>query len=77
MVDDPDSDNWNDYKMHGEKVTIYDVELVFRDSGVVVMLKGDFLSMIIDYDFIKTDSPDAKQIYNFFGWNAFWCTCKR
>jgi len=22
LVDDPDSDIWNDYKMHGEKVTI-------------------------------------------------------
>ena len=23
LYDDPDSDNWNDYKMKGEKVTIY------------------------------------------------------
>ena len=23
LLDDPDSDNWHDYKLHGDKVTIY------------------------------------------------------
>ena len=62
LLDDPDSDNWNDYKMNGEKVSLYDDKLLFRDTGVVFTLKGDILSMITDYDFNKTDSPDAKQI---------------
>ena len=31
LVDDPDSHNWNDYKMNGEKVAIYDDKLLFRD----------------------------------------------
>ena len=65
LVDDRDSDNWNDYKMHGQKVTIYDDKLLFRDTGVVFTLKGDLLSMIIAYDFIKTNSPEPKQIINF------------
>lgn len=65
LVDDPDSENWNDFKMNGEKVTIYDDKLLFRDSGVVFTLKGDLLSMITDYDFNKKESPDAKQIINF------------
>ena len=65
LLDDFDSDNWNDFKMHGEKVTIYDDKLLFRDTGVVFTLKGEKLSMITDYDFIKTNSPDAKQIINF------------
>ena len=65
MLDDPDSDNWNDYKMNGEKVTFCDDKLPFRDTGEVFTLKRDFFSMIIDYDFIKPESPDAKQIFNF------------
>ena len=65
MVDDPDSNNWNDYKMHREKVTIYDDKLLFRDTGVFFRLTRDVLSMITDYDFNKTDSPDAKQNINF------------
>ena len=51
--------------MHREKVTIYDDKLLFRDTGVVFTLKGDILSLINDYDFIETDSPDAKQNINF------------
>ena len=64
LLDDPDSDNWSDFEMDGEKVPLYDDKLVFRDSGVVFTLKGDILSMITDY-FIKTDSPDAKHFINF------------
>ena len=62
LLDDPDSDNWNDYKMNGEKVTLYDDKLHFGDTGVVFTLKAYILSMITDYDFNKTESPDAKQI---------------
>ena len=51
--------------MHGEKVTIYDDKLHFRDTGVVFTLKGDALSMIIDYDFNKIDAPNAKRIVYF------------
>ena len=65
LLDDPDSDNWNDYKMNGEKVTIHDDKLIFRDTGVVCTLKGVILSMITVYDFKKTLSPDAKQIIIF------------
>ena len=65
LLDDPDSDNWNDYKMNGEKVTLYDDKLHFGDTGVVFTLKADVLSMITDYDFNKTESPDGKQINNF------------
>ena len=36
LFDDPDSDNWNDYKKNGEKVSLYDVKLLFRDTSVVV-----------------------------------------
>ena len=28
LLDDPGSDNWNDYKMNGEKVTLYDDKLL-------------------------------------------------
>ena len=51
--------------MHGEKVTIYDDKLLFRDTGVVFTLNGDILSMITNYDFSKTDSTDAEQIISF------------
>ena len=50
LVDDLDSDNWKDYKMHGGKVTIYHDKILVRDTGVVFTLKGDILSMITDYD---------------------------
>ena len=65
LLDDLDSDNCNDYQMHGEKVTLCDDKLRFSDSGVVFTLKGDILSMITDYDFNETDSPDAKEIIKF------------
>ena len=48
--------------MHREKVTIYDDKLLFRDTGVFFRLTRDVLSMITDYDFNKTDSPDANRI---------------
>ena len=51
--------------MNGEKVTLYDDKLLFRDTGGVLLLKGDFLLMITDYDFNKTHSPYAKQFFNF------------
>ena len=71
MLDDLDSDNWNDYKMHGEKVTIYDDKLLFKDIGVVFTLKRDILSMITDYDFNNIDSLDAKPFINFLGEGRF------
>ena len=66
LIYDPDSDNWNDFKMNGEKDSLYDDKLVFRDTGVAFTLEGDILSMITDYDFNKPDSLDAKQISNFW-----------
>ena len=66
LLDDRDSGHWNDYEMHGENVTVYDDKLVFRDTGVVYTLKGDTLSLIPDYCFNETDSPDAKKIINCF-----------
>ena len=46
LLDDPDGDNCNDYKIHGEKVSIYDDKILFRETGIVFALQGDFLSMI-------------------------------
>ena len=43
LNDDPDSDNWNDYVMNGQKVTIYDNKILFRDTNVVFTLEGDLL----------------------------------
>ena len=65
LVDDPDSESWNDYQMKREKVSFYDDKLVYRDTGVIFTLKGDNLSRISGYDFIKTDSPDAKHFDSF------------
>ena len=64
LLDDPDSDNWNDYIMHREEVTFHDEKLLVRDTGVVFTLKRDILSVITDYDLNKTDSPVVKQIIN-------------
>ena len=63
LLDDPDSDLWNDYEINGEKVKIYSDKLPFGDTGVVFTLKGDILSIKTDYNFFKTDSPDAKKIF--------------
>ena len=65
LLDDPDSDNWNDCKMNGEKNSFFDDKLVFRDTAVVFTLKGDYLSIIGDYDFNTQESPDAKQNIKF------------
>ena len=65
LLEDLGSDNWNDYKMNGEKVTLYDEKLLFKERGIIFTLKGDFLSRKTDYDFKKTHLPDAKQIINF------------
>ena len=66
LLDDPDSDNLEDYEMNGEKVSLYDDKLLFTDTGAVFTLTGDILSIIIDYVFDKTDSTDAKQSFTFF-----------
>jgi len=60
LCEDPDSENWHDYVMNGEKVTIYNDELVFSESGKIFTLRGDVLKMLTDYKFDTTDSPDAK-----------------
>ena len=65
LLDEPDSDIWNDKKKNGEKNTLYHDKILFRDTGVVFTLKRDFLSLITDYDFNKTHSPDANQVINF------------
>ena len=51
--------------MHGEKVTIYDNKVIFIDAGVVFMFKGNIFSLITNYNFLKTDSSDAKQFTDF------------
>ena len=53
LLNDPDSDNCENYKMNGQKVTIYDDKLLSRDTGVVFTSKRDIRSMITDYDFYK------------------------
>ena len=65
LLEDPDSDSWKDWKIHGEKFTLYDDILLFRDTGVVFTLKGDIPPLITDYDSNETHSPDAKQVNNF------------
>ena len=65
LYDHIDSDNWNDYIMQREKVTMYDDKLHFRDTGVVFSLKRDIFSAITDFDFSKTDSLDAKPLIVF------------
>ena len=77
LLDDRDSDNWNDYIMRGEKVTFYDDKLLFRDTGVVFTLKGDILSLITEYDVFKTCSPDAKQFIIFLAEMHFGIHAKR
>ena len=78
LLDDPDSDNWNAYKMNGEKNTLYDDKLLFRDTSVLFTLKGGILSMITDYNFIKPESLDAKPKVNFLDEMRFnkRATCK-
>ena len=41
------------------------ISYFFKDSGVAFQLKGDFLSMITEYDFNETQSPDSEQIITF------------
>ena len=41
------------------------ISCFFGDTGVVFTLKGYILSMITDYEFNETNSPDAKQIVIF------------
>ena len=53
MLGNLDSDSWIDYILQGEKVTIYEDKLLFRDTGVDFMLKGDIPSRITAYDFKK------------------------
>ena len=65
LHDDPDSGKSNDYIMNGEKIAIYDDELVFKNSGRILSWRGDVLIMINDYKFNTTDSPDAKLIIDF------------
>ena len=46
-----------------EKKFNYTMISYFCYSGVFFTIKGDFLSMITDYDFNETDSPDPEQNY--------------
>ena len=52
--------------MNGKKSTICDDKVLLTDTGVVFTFKGDILSMITDYDFNKTPSPDANHFLRFF-----------
>ena len=65
--DDPDSDNWKDYIMKGEKVTIYETELVFKNSAKIFTLRGDVLKKITDYIFNTKDSTEAKLFMDLVG----------
>ena len=51
LVNDPDSDNWKDFIMNTEKVTIYDDKLLLRNNGETFTLRGDVLEAITDYKF--------------------------
>ena len=50
--------------MIGEKVTIYEDKLLFKNSGKFFTLRCDVLKMVTDYKFKTTDSLDAKLIIN-------------
>ena len=63
--DDPDSDNWNDFEMNVEKVTKYDDEIVFKNSGKIFTLRGDVLKMLTDYKFNTSNWPNAKLIIDY------------
>ena len=65
MLNDLDSDKWNEYIMNKEKKTKYDDKLLFRDTGVLFTSKGDILSMKIDFEFDETVSSDAKHFIKF------------
>ena len=56
----PDCDNWTDYIMNREKITFYNDNLVFKNSGEVFTLKGDVLKLITIYKLNTADSRDAE-----------------
>ena len=60
LYDDPDSDDWNNYVMNGEKVTKYNDKLVFKIIGEIVTLKRDVLKKVSNFKNNTKDSPDAK-----------------
>ena len=60
LREDPNSDNRNHFAMNGEKVTLYDDNLVCKTNGKTFTLRGDVLKMITGYKFNTTNSPDAK-----------------
>ena len=47
--------------MNGEKLTLYNEKLVFKNSVKIFTLRVDVLKMIDDFKFNTTDSPDAKK----------------
>ena len=65
FYEDPDSDNWIEYVLNEEKVTLYDDKILFENIGKVFTWTGDAEKMITDYNFITTDSSDAKLIVDF------------
>ena len=54
---------------------MYDDKLVFKNSGKIFNLKGDFLEMITDYE-IKTDSPDLKLLIDIMDGMHFDINCR-
>ena len=65
LFDDLDTNKWNDCLPNGEKDTIYDDKLVFKNSGKLFFLRGDVLKMTTHYNFSTTVSPDAKLTIDF------------
>ena len=53
---DPHTDNWNDFGMNGEKVTINDDKYVFKNSGKIFTLGGYVVKITTDYKLNTTDS---------------------
>ena len=47
------------------KGTLCDDKLLYRDTGLFFTLEGEIPSLITDYDFNKTHSPDAEHFYIF------------
>ena len=59
LIDDPDSDKWEDCVMNGENFTIYEDKLDVKSSGKSFTLRSDVLKMITEYKFNTTIPQEA------------------
>ena len=60
LYDYRDSDNWNDYILNWDEITIFDNLLVVENRGKVFNLKCDVLKIFTEYKILTSFSPVAK-----------------